>query len=45
MALKNPKSKLLHIYLTALANSGDYSGCAGGDGTDDWHGAGSVCHK
>ena len=41
MALKIHESKLHHIYVTALASSGDYSGFAGGYGTDDWHGAGS----
>ena len=44
MALKIQISKLHHIYLSALASSGDYSGCAGGYGTEDWHGAGSFCH-
>ena len=45
MAMKTQYSKLHHIYFKALASSGDYSGCAGGYGTDDWHGAGSFCYK
>ena len=45
MALEIQKSKLHHIYLLALASSGDYSGCVGGCGTEHRHGAGSVSHN